>query len=381
MNKFLEKRNDLGIELLRADELSVYERYKEIKNRKFTKNYLQSVNNSVKKRSKLLKLQTELESLTVESFEESEIFGKKKKSSSKKESKSIEKEGKNSKKVSKSSSDDAKAVVSSSVAPEEEVQFSVAGLPEDEARELLWKHIAKKQIPKLVRTIHQGTSARLFNCKKLAQATAGLVKRQNTRLAGKPVIAARRAMKEMLAFWKKNEREERELRKRAEKEAAERRRVEEEQREARRQAKKLNFLITQTELYSHFVGRKQQSEPTNTTAALSKDMDFADVDDSVIHAEAERIAKNAAAAHQAKMEQFQPIKNETTVEDSNNDMDFMNPSTLKDAIILEQPALMQVSLKSYQLKGLTWLASLYEQVLKISCATCLLFIFRALMVF
>ena len=43
-------------------------------------------------------------------------------------------------------------------------------------------------------------------------------------------------------------------------------------------------------------------------------------------------------------------------------MDFMNPSTLKDAIILEQPSLMQVSLKSYQLKGLTWLASLYEQV-------------------
>ena len=46
------------------------------------------------------------------------------------------------------------------------------------------------------------------------------------------------------------------MRKKAEKEALERRRIEEEMREAKRQARKLNFLITQTELYSHFVGKK-----------------------------------------------------------------------------------------------------------------------------
>ena len=60
----------------------------------------------------------------------------------------------------------------------------------------------------------------------------------------------------MLVFWKKNEKEERELRKKAEKEALEQLRQEEERREAQRQARKLNFLITQTELYSHFIGRK-----------------------------------------------------------------------------------------------------------------------------
>lgn len=367
----MEKRKDLGIKQLKANEPSAFERYEEIKSRKFDKLHLQNLKNSVKKRSKLLKLEKELESLAVESIEEPEITGKKK---NKKEP-AVKSDEKKSKKAAKKQSEEGGKNTSVSAngngvsGQEEEVQFSVAGLPEDEARELLWKHIAKKQIPKLVRVIHQGTSARLFNSKKLAQATAGLVKRQNSRLAGKPVTAARRAMKEMLAFWKKNEREERDLRKRAEKEAAERRRIEEEQREARRQAKKLNFLITQTELYSHFVGRKQQggtgTTGNNSTAALSKDMDFADVDDSVIHAEAERIAKNAAAAHQAKLEQFQPVKNETvesSAETHANDMDFMNPSTLKDAIILEQPTLMQVTLKSYQLKGLTWLASLYEQV-------------------
>lgn len=67
---------------------------------------------------------------------------------------------------------------------------------------------------------------------------------------------ARKVNREMLLFWKRNEREERELRKKAEKEAIEKLRVEEEMREARRQARKLNFLITQTELYSHFIGKK-----------------------------------------------------------------------------------------------------------------------------
>ena len=67
-------------------------------------------------------------------------------------------------------------------------------------------------------------------------------------------------MREMLVFWKKNEKEERDVRKRENKEAADRAKVEEEKREAARQARKLEFLISQTELYSHFVGNKLKSE-------------------------------------------------------------------------------------------------------------------------
>lgn len=77
---------------------------------------------------------------------------------------------------------------------------------------------------------------------------------------------------QMLVFWKRNEKEERELRKKAEKEALERLRLEEERREAQRQARKLNFLITQTELYSHFIGRKikaDTSEDDETAVAAS----------------------------------------------------------------------------------------------------------------
>lgn len=60
----------------------------------------------------------------------------------------------------------------------------------------------------------------------------------------------------MLVFWKKNEKEEIAARKKAEKEALDRAKAEEEAREAKRQSRKLNFLLTQTELYSHFIGKK-----------------------------------------------------------------------------------------------------------------------------
>lgn len=72
---------------------------------------------------------------------------------------------------------------------------------------------------------------------------------------------AKRLMREMLVFWKKNEKEEREVRRREQKEAVDRAKVEEEKREAARQARKLEFLISQTELYSHFVGNKLKSMP------------------------------------------------------------------------------------------------------------------------
>ena len=69
----------------------------------------------------------------------------------------------------------------------------------------------------------------------------------------------KRLMREMLVFWKKNEKEERDVRKREQKEAIDRAKIEEEKREAARQARKLEFLISQTELYSHFVGNKLKS--------------------------------------------------------------------------------------------------------------------------
>jgi hypothetical protein len=75
-------------------------------------------------------------------------------------------------------------------------------------------------------------------------------------------------MREMLVTFKKAERDERDARKREQKEAVDRAKVEEEKREATRQARKLEFLISQTELYSHFVGSKLKSEQGGVDAVV-----------------------------------------------------------------------------------------------------------------
>lgn len=67
-------------------------------------------------------------------------------------------------------------------------------------------------------------------------------------------------------YWRKWEKEERERLKRAEKEALAKRKKEEEIREAKRQQRKLNFLLTQTELYTHFISGKLGSASAATPA-------------------------------------------------------------------------------------------------------------------
>src|SRR5271169_6170021 len=132
----------------------------------------------------------------------------------------------------------------------------------------------------------------------------------------------------MLLFWRKNEREERDLRKKAEKEAIDRAKREEELREARRQARKLNFLITQTELYSHFVGKKVNGgEPSETTVDSSTgpskfdELDFDADDDAALHAAAARSAQNAVQLAQNKAKDFDLATRPTEGKATSGDID------------------------------------------------------------
>ena len=107
----------------------------------------------------------------------------------------------------------------------------------------------------------QSTTSRQFFAKRLSSVVAREARRAATRTKNTKDVQtrAKRVMREMQTFLRGNEKREREARKKAEKEALEKARREEEVREAKRQARKLNFLITQTELYSHFVGSKIKS--------------------------------------------------------------------------------------------------------------------------
>ena len=71
-------------------------------------------------------------------------------------------------------------------------------------------------------------------------------------------------------FWRKSEREEKQQKRVKDRQAQEQRRLDIELLEAKRQQRKLNFLITQTELYAHFMARKMAA--TTTSSSSSSDV-------------------------------------------------------------------------------------------------------------
>lgn len=220
-----------------------------------------------------------------------------------------------------------------------------------------------------------------YNVASLMQSVVLRARPTKQQLARDLTARTKRAAKEMLMFWKRNEKEERELRKKAEKEKLEQRKREEEIREAQRQARKLNFLITQTELYSHFVGRKLAGEadkgagdePQETQTPVEQsfeEIDFDAEDDAHLNARAAQEAQAALAKQRASARAFDDAAKSRRSESAANlhisehtvdQMDFMHPTSLKEGIEVEQPRMLTVTLKSYQLKGLSWLAGLWEQ--------------------
>ena len=267
----------------------------------------------------------------------------------------------------------------------------------DALYDLLWKEIAKKEVPKVYRLIQVSNASRALNTKKTTQLCAKEARRWQfrTNKTAKDMLAkSKRAMREMLIFWKKNERGDLLNRQKAEKELIDKAKKEEESRESRRQARKLNFLITQTELYSHFIGNKiktaeaEQSEDTTPDAnrllhpaqpqvpldlglAAGKgnaELDFDADDDDALRAVAARNAQEAIVAAKAKAQGFDHesgarIQTNGTDAQANvdaMDLDFQNPTTLGEADVA-QPKMLNATLKEYQLKGLNWLVNLYEQ--------------------
>ncbi|GAA5855649.1 hypothetical protein JCM8547_001631 [Rhodosporidiobolus lusitaniae] len=279
----------------------------------------------------------------------------------------------------------------------------------------IWTQIARKDIPKAVKVAQQTNNSRQFFCKRLSGIVARDAKRASTRTKGTKEVQtrAKRVMRELMIYMKGNEKREREQRKKAEKEALEKARKEEEVREAKRTARKLNFLITQTEIFSHFVGSKiktSEAEDSADTAAEAtqpappversstftaaiaandtvgdlKELNF-DVDDDETAAQhARRNAQAAVDAARAAAAEFDAAAKANSTEpvastsaaaaDSSappasapnapldfdgDDLNFQNPDTEK--VVVAQPKMLACTLKEYQLKGLNWLANLYEQ--------------------
>jgi len=258
----------------------------------------------------------------------------------------------------------------------------------------IWKDIAKKDVPKVVRIKDTSYTTKQSNLRKTAQLASKEARRwqMRTNKSMKDVQArAKRSMREMLSFWKRNERDERDQRKMAERAELENAKKAEAEREASRQKRKLNFLISQTELYSHFIGKKARTNeierstddadaaaeseapaagpsvdvPDQLSAPGSKvtnfnDLDFDNEDESALNAAAIANAQHAVKEAQDRARAFNNGGADENMDEG--ELNFQNPSGLQDAKdFIPQPKLLSCTLKEYQLKGLNWLVNLYEQ--------------------
>ncbi|KAJ3851493.1 SNF2 family DNA-dependent ATPase [Lentinula lateritia] len=292
----------------------------------------------------------------------------------------------------------------------------------EDAQRKVWTTIARRDVVKVYKYHSTGHQARVAQLERIAKLASLQARRPYTKTVktGKEVQAkAKRLMREMQVFWKKNEREERDVRKREQKEAMDRLKIEEERREAARQARKLEFLISQTELYSHFVGNKLKTaevQGDEISAAQApagaevadvgpddlKDINFDDDDQTNLyrHArhnaqEAIELARNRAqefdaqaalerrnneaikltkeqdrpgselandASTSAERRSLEPQSNGDAPLDLDSDeLNFQNPTSLSGQLTISQPKMLMAQLKEYQLKGLNWLGTLYEQ--------------------
>ncbi|EED18233.1 SNF2 family helicase/ATPase (Ino80), putative [Talaromyces stipitatus ATCC 10500] len=289
---------------------------------------------------------------------------------------------------------DAKGARSEEATPTPATSFETKGY--NQIYEQIWRDIARKDIPKVYRIKTMSLSTRQENLRKTAQLASKQSRKwqERTNKSTKDTQArAKRTMREMMSFWKRNEREERDLRRMAEKQELEMAKKAEADREANRQKRKLNFLISQTELYSHFIGRKiktdeaeatsdpsvqatgetvQPGKPnvhtinlpdsvadTKTKVTAFEDLDFDAEDETELRRAAMANAQNAVEEAQARARAFNNEENPMAALDE-GEMNFQNPTSLGD-IQISQPKMLTAQLKEYQLKGLNWLVNLYEQ--------------------
>ncbi|XP_061853970.1 chromatin-remodeling ATPase INO80 isoform X2 [Colius striatus] len=259
-------------------------------------------------------------------------------------------------------------------------------------RRKVWLSIVKKELPKAYKQKASARNLFLTNSKKLAHQCMREVRRaaiQAQKNCKETLPRARRLTKEMLLYWKKYEKVEKEHRKRAEKEALEQRKLDEEMREAKRQQRKLNFLITQTELYAHFMSRKRdighdgiQEEILRKLedSSTQRQIDIGggvvvnitqdDYDSNYYKAQALKNAEDAYQIHQARTRSFDEDAKESraaALRAANKSgtgfgesYSLANPS-IRAGEDIPQPTIFNGKLKGYQLKGMNWLANLYEQ--------------------
>jgi len=269
--------------------------------------------------------------------------------------------------------------------------------------------IAKRDVPRAQRMFETSRANVAANAKKVALDVQREVRRDAARRAQRVARdtprRCRKMMSEMANFWRRNERLEKDRQRAAEKEKLRERRAAEELREAKRQQRKFNFLVTQTELYAHFMSKKGGGGDGygGEAGTILDQLDSDEVGRVAVPGEGEdeglgvegledaaamkaRALANANAAVEAnrlktaEYDQRRFVAQQTTLAASvaasadgastapvrdgqaafDSTFSLANPNMADTQEVL-QPSMLRCKLKPYQIVGLRWLANLYQQ--------------------
>ncbi len=233
-------------------------------------------------------------------------------------------------------------------------------------RHRLYVAIMKKEIARSQKARNYNQKERMANAKRVASQCMKAVRQKamaSQKAAKESAWRAKRLTREMQAYWKRADKEEKALRRQKEKVAEERQKIDLQLLEAKRQQRKLNFLITQTELYAHFMAKKiggggedaaaegeaQILDRLEESAPEGRLAEIDDYNSEEVKMMARNNASQAVELHELKTSSYD-------LEDVGK-----QPQPKQEAEERQQPDIFNGELKNYQLKGMNWLMDLYDQ--------------------
>lgn len=245
-------------------------------------------------------------------------------------------------------------------------------------RRRVWQLMAKKELGRCQRGKANNHKEVVQNCKRVATMCSKVVRQRamiSQKVMKETVWRAKRLTREMMGYWKRYERVERDTRRRMEREAEEQRKMDVEIIEAKRQQRKLNFLITQTELYAHFMSKKlgqgTEEEQLRILNQLDEDINprLAAYDDYDAEHYKSLAQKNAEMAFSTDTDKTRRFNVAAHLKQQNESADHRVMNKIKKEDDVEpslpvkpakadvpQPEMFKGTLKTYQIKG----AYLYE---------------------
>lgn len=168
------------------------------------------------------------------------------------------------------------------------------------------------------------------------------------------VLRAKKFIKDTQAFFKRKAKEVQDLKRKKDKFEVEMKKKEEEVREQERQKRKIEFLIKQSSIYAEIMANKLGLTAPNvhgqSLIELSKEEEKR-AEDNV-----DRILLNG----KAKCDEYEQLKGSNRKNSSAN-YDFSQVEIENSSSLVDVPKSFHGTLKSYQLKGLRWLDSLFLQ--------------------